>query len=82
MISQRDSAEFAEHPKQPRAGSNIVDLLPCPFCGISAKLSPLPNAQTWWRVRCDNYHCGGTTWAMEDAEQAIGAWSRRLGGQV
>jgi len=54
---------------------------PCAFCGEIGKLSPMPNASGWWRVRCQRYDCGGTTWAMSDAEQAVAAWNRRAGDE-
>ncbi|WP_176992776.1 Lar family restriction alleviation protein [Collimonas sp. OK242] len=56
---------------------STLNLRPCPFCGGSATLAPMRNAQEWWRVRCNNYHCGVTPWAMPDAEQAVNAWNRR-----
>jgi len=54
-----------------------VTLRPCAFCGGAGKLAPLPGASTWWRVRCNDFHCGGTTWAMEDPDEAVRAWNRR-----
>lgn len=53
---------------------------PCPFCEGSAKLEPMPNALHWWRVRCGDFHCGGTTWAMQGPELAVAAWNRRPNG--
>ena len=50
---------------------------PCPFCGSGAKLAPLPNASGWWRVRCNAGQCGGTTWAIQGATEAVAAWNRR-----
>jgi hypothetical protein len=49
----------------------------CPFCGRSAKLAPMPGARGWWRVRCEWYDCGGTTWAVQDPGDAVRAWNRR-----
>ena len=51
-------------------------LLSCPHCAEDSKLTPLPNS-TWWRVRCNNYHCGATTWAFQSEDEAIAAWNRR-----
>ncbi len=56
-----------------------ASLLPCPHCDGPAKLAPMPGSDTWWQVRCQNYHCGGTTWAMSEADQAVAAWNRRAG---
>ena len=53
---------------------------PCPFCGGRARLEPMPNASHWWRVRCTDFHCGGTTWAMQGPELAAAAWNRRPDG--
>ncbi|WP_365755780.1 Lar family restriction alleviation protein [Noviherbaspirillum sp.] len=60
---------------------NKVALRPCAFCGGPATLSPMPSAQTWWQVRCKDYHCGGTTWAMDDEDKAVAAWNRRPDGE-
>ncbi len=57
-------------------------LLPCPFCTGPAKLEPMPNAVNWWRVRCRDYHCGGTTWALNGEADAVAAWNRRPGGET
>lgn len=54
-------------------------LLPCPHCGSKAKLAPMPRTEFWWRVQCESYHCGGTTWAMQSPESAAEAWNRRDG---
>lgn len=48
----------------------------CPFCGGLATLAPMKGSD-WWRVRCDDYHCGGTTWALQSAPDAVSAWNRR-----
>lgn len=53
---------------------------PCPFCGGPGELAPMPNASGWWRVRCKSYHCGGTTWAIQSASDAVTAWNRRPAG--
>lgn len=50
---------------------------PCPFCAGGAMLAPMKGAAHWWRVRCDDYHCGGTTWAIQSPEDAVSAWNRR-----
>jgi hypothetical protein len=50
---------------------------PCPYCGRSAKLGSMPGARNWWRVRCEWHDCGGTTWAVQDAGDAVAAWNRR-----
>ncbi|WP_414691495.1 Lar family restriction alleviation protein [Noviherbaspirillum sp.] len=60
---------------------STTELLPCPFCGSRATLSSLPMSPSWWRVRCDSYHCGGSTWAMGEAEEAVNAWNRRANEQ-
>lgn len=52
-------------------------LRPCPYCGGPGKLAPMPNASSWWRVRCQNYDCGGTTWAIQGPDEAVAAWNRR-----
>lgn len=56
-------------------------LKPCPFCGGTAKLAPMIGARSWWRVRCDAYLCGGTTWAMQGHMEALEAWNRRANGK-
>jgi len=51
---------------------------PCPFCGGPAKLEPMPDTNNnWWRVRCADYACGGTTYPRGDEESATAAWNRR-----
>lgn len=55
------------------------DLKPCPFCAGPAALEPVPHSINWWRVRCKSYHCGATTWAVNDAEDAARVWNRRDG---
>jgi hypothetical protein len=50
---------------------------PCPFCAGRAVLAPLKGASGWWRVRCEDYHCGGTTWALQGSEDAVEVWNRR-----
>ncbi|MBE0591202.1 MAG: hypothetical protein IH616_02230 [Gemmatimonadales bacterium] len=64
--------------------SNELDaaLLACPYCGGPARLDASPantKAPLWFRVRCQDYHCGGTTWAMVGPEAAVKAWNRRDG---
>ena len=49
----------------------------CPYCGGKATLDPMPGSRGWWRVRCRHYECGGTTWAMDEADKAVEAWNRR-----
>jgi len=56
-------------------------LRPCPFCAGPSKLEPMPSARHWWRVRCEGYECGGTTWAAQDATTAVQAWNRRDGSR-
>jgi hypothetical protein len=50
---------------------------PCALCGGKGELSPMPSAPTWWRVRCADFKCGCTTWAMQSPEMAVEAWNRR-----
>lgn len=57
-------------------------LRPCPFCSGRAKLEPMPNAGNWWRVRCQDYDCGGTTWALNGEAEAVAAWNRRPDGET
>ncbi|WP_404818597.1 hypothetical protein [Rhodoferax ferrireducens] len=38
-------------------------------------------ARSWWRVRCEAYQCGGTTWAMQGPIEAVEAWNRRANGK-
>lgn len=57
-------------------------LLPCPHCGGMAKLGEMPGSKNWWQVRCQNYHCGGTTWAMPEPNDAAMAWNRRQDGET
>lgn len=64
-----DNSETPEAP--------AVPLSPCPHCGGPGKLAQMPGAARWWRVRCEDYHCGATTWAMDDAVKAVAAWNRR-----
>lgn len=54
-----------------------VSLKGCPFCGGPGKLTPMPGASSWWRVRCEDFHCGGRTWAMDEVDKAVAAWNRR-----
>jgi hypothetical protein len=54
--------------------------LPCPFCGASAVLHQMPDTMDWWRVRCPQDACGGTTWAVKGATGAVAAWNRRSTG--
>jgi hypothetical protein len=53
-------------------------LNPCPFCGGRGELGLMPGTTGWWRVRCKDYHCGGTTWALQGREVAVSAWNRRV----
>lgn len=55
-------------------------LLACPFCGGPAKLEPMRGTSHWWRVRCGDYDCGGTTWALQGPDTAAAAWNRRADG--
>ncbi|CAM5188400.1 hypothetical protein CDEN61S_01665 [Castellaniella denitrificans] len=58
-------------------------LLACPHCGGAAKLAPMPGTNgNWWRVQCQDFHCGGTTWAFPDPDQAATAWNRRQDGET
>lgn len=60
-----------------------ASLTSCPYCGGAPKLVPMPGTKSnWWRVQCQNHHCGGTTWAMPEPEQAQKAWNRRAGEQT
>ena len=54
-----------------------VKVKPCPFCSGKAALEPMPSSRGWWRVKCRNYHCGGTNWAMGREEEALTAWNAR-----
>ena len=56
-------------------------LKPCPFCGTAAKLAPMPGAREWWRVTCENFGCGGKTWALKGHADAVTAWNRRTHGK-
>lgn len=59
-----------------------ADLLACPYCGGPARIEPVPlkaTAPLWFRVRCQDYGCGGTNWAMVGPEAAVKAWNRRDG---
>lgn len=50
----------------------------CPFCNSAAKLEPMPGTNNnWWRVRCTNYHCGGTTYPQSDERATVDAWNLR-----
>jgi hypothetical protein len=62
--------------------ASTADLQPCPLCGGTATLSSLSRAPTWWRVRCNEYECGATTWAMSEADLAVKAWNRRANVQA
>jgi len=68
--------------KAPVCCATTADLQPCPFCGGTATLSSLPHAPTWWRVRCNEYECGATTWAMGEVDTAVEAWNRRANVQA
>lgn len=62
-------------------GAPQRDLLACPHCGGPARLEGVGPAKVklWFRVRCQDYACGGTTWAMVGPEAAVAAWNRRNG---
>lgn len=62
--------------------ASTINLKPCPLCGGPASLYQLPHAPTWWRVRCTEYECGATPWAMDEADKAIKAWNRRANEQA
>ena len=55
-------------------------LKPCPYCGGKGQLKPMPGAPMWFRVRCEAYECGCTTWALMGAPDAATAWNRRANG--
>jgi ribosomal protein L37AE/L43A len=55
---------------------------PCPFCSRTATLAPMRGTTGWWRVRCDFHDCGGTTWAIQGAEDAVNVWNRRPAGET
>jgi len=55
-----------------------TSVLPCPFCAGKAKLEPMVRTNSWWRVRCGDYECGGTTWARLGPDVAVNAWNRRF----
>ncbi|CAB3901097.1 Lar family restriction alleviation protein [Achromobacter animicus] len=57
-----------------------AQLKPCPYCGGKAQLKPMPGAYMWFKVRCEAYECGGTTWALMGAGEAAAAWNRRANG--
>ena len=50
-------------------------LKPCPFCGDKARLEPFNTVH--WRVRCRNFHCGGTNYVQMEAEEAVEKWNKR-----
>jgi Lar family restriction alleviation protein len=57
-------------------------LLPCPFCGGSAKHYHRPDTTGWsntdW-VSCSDDDCGVSTALEETKAGAIAAWNRRAG---
>jgi len=60
--------------------SNEV-LLPCPFCGGTAKMKPNPSDvyssnEPWWLVVCSE--CGATV-GEDTTEDVIAKWNRRDG---
>ena len=58
--------------------SDRSHLKPCPYCDGPARLDPMPGTNyLWWRVRCRDFGCGGTTWAFQSKDGAIAAWNRR-----
>lgn len=60
-------------------GVNKKSLMPCPFCGGRANLSPMPGTnKNWWRAQCANHKCGATLWPLSDPREAVSLWNRRL----
>lgn len=57
-----------------------AQLKPCPMCGSRGSLKPMAGAPMWFRVRCEDYECGCTTWALMGASEAATAWNRRANG--
>lgn len=58
------------------------ELLPCPFCGGSAKIESKWDGAMRWRVKCRNRHnrCNvhpKTPYDYVSKELAIQAWNRR-----
>lgn len=58
------------------------DLRPCPHCGGPAHLERMPRTEFWFRVRCADFKCGGTTWAQASDELAVTVWNRRDGQEA
>ena len=65
-----DCKEELEEPKK-------SELLPCPFCGASARLEDYPEG---WNVYCNNLGVCGirTGWIRVTRERAIEIWNRRV----
>lgn len=64
---------------------NIEKLLPCPFCGLPARIEEPKHAEAWGRwvtpVRCSSSHCRATIELPSDFpevhERLTEAWNRR-----
>ena len=54
------------------APPSIDALLPCPFCGGSAKFS-----QIEMQVMCRTRGCTGQSWMFDTLGEAVAAWNRR-----
>lgn len=76
--------DLADRLARAATGPNALQraLLPCPHCGGPPKLTPMPRTADWWRVRCEDYDCGATTWAMIGTDAATQAWNRRGDGKA
>lgn len=53
----------------------VSNLKPCPFCGGQAALEPANKIH--WRVRCKDFHCGGTHLVQSEADKACEVWNKR-----
>lgn len=54
----------------------MIELLPCPFCGSSAKTE---RADLMSRVYCTNQDCNANIWSGEfQGIDAVTPWNRRI----
>lgn len=87
MISGTDdkfgAAVHARVKREREAKSACSDLLPCPFCGLSANfILKQDHTGSKWDVGCDGVGClmeDGADWFWDSQDEAREKWNRRAG---
>lgn len=70
-------ATGSEPQNHPHPGRGEGELLPCPFCGVTPRLTFDDDKTIFYCVQCENDDCLDPVAVRMEREEAIAAWNRR-----